>query len=474
MVSPTAEIALGGGLAESSSTTPDQVKQLVAKARVAQATFESFSQEHVDAIVRDFAKYVYDNAEKIAAGAHRETGLGVLEDKIAKAKGKSRVIWNNLKGKKSRGIIGEEPESGLIFVAKPMGVVAAVCPVTNPIVTPMCNGMFALKAGNAVIFAPHPKAEFATRDLTTAYRKILRKHDAPEDLVQMITNGSVQTTQALMQSADVVVATGGGAMVKAAYSSGKPSYGVGAGNVPVVIDRGVDLQDAANKIVSGAEFDNGIICSHEQFVLTPEEQYRDTIEAFLNTGRVWFSEDPEQVERLRNVVFRGGHLNKDVVGKPAPEIAKLGGIEIPPHIRVILLAAKGAGQDDVLAKEKLCPVLAILPYGEFEEALEKAKANLLVEGAGHSAALHSNDEGHIRAMGLALPISRLVVNQASAITAGGSLTNGFAPTTTLGCGSWGGNSISENLDYKHLMNISRIGKPITGKKVPTDDEIWAT
>ena len=473
MVSPTAELALGGGLQESSSTTPDQVKQLVTRARVAQAAFESFSQEQVDAIVRGFGKYVYDNAEKIAEGAHKETGLGVLEDKIAKAKGKSRVIWNNLKGKKSRGVIGEEPENGLVLVAKPMGVVAAVCPVTNPIVTPMCNGMFALKAGNAVIFAPHPKAEYATRDLTHAYREILRKHGAPEDLVQMITNGSVQTTQALMQASDVVVATGGGAMVKAAYSSGKPSYGVGAGNVPVIIDRGVDLQDAADKIVSGAAFDNGIICSHEQFVLTPGEQYQETIEAFLNTGRVWFTDDPDQVEQLRRVVFHGGHLNKDVVGKPAPDIAKLAGIDIPPHIRVILLPAKGAGQEDVLAKEKLCPVLAILPYDDFEEAVEKARANLLVEGAGHSAALHSHDEGHIRAMGVALPISRLVVNQASAITAGGSLTNGFAPTTTLGCGSWGGNSISENLDYKHLMNVSRIGKPITGKHVPTDEEIWA-
>ncbi|MBV8913128.1 MAG: aldehyde dehydrogenase family protein [Acetobacteraceae bacterium] len=473
MVSPTAEIAVGGGLEESTSTTPDQVQALVRRARIAQATFEAFSQEQIDAIVRDFAKYVYDNAEEIAAGAHKETGLGVYEDKVAKAKGKARVIWNNLKGKKSRGIIGEDEDANLVLVAKPMGVVAAVCPVTNPVVTPMCNAMFALKAGNAVIFAPHPKAEYATRDLTQAYRDILKAHGAPEDLVQMVTNGSVQTTQALMQSADVVVATGGGAMVKAAYSSGKPSYGVGAGNVPVIIDRDVDLQDAAEKIVTGASFDNGIICSHEQFVLTPEERYRETVDQFLATGRVWFTEDPAQVEKLRQVVFHNGHLNKDVVGKSAREIAAQAGIEIPAGVRVILLPAKGAGTEDVLAKEKLCPVVAILPYKTFSEAIEQAKANLLVEGAGHSAALHSNDEAHIREMGLALPISRLVVNQASALTAGGSLTNGFAPTTTLGCGSWGGNSISENLDYKHLMNVSRIGKVITRRKVPSDDEIWA-
>ena len=473
MTSPTAEIAVGGPVQEATSTTPNQVQRLVAQARAAQAVFETFSQERVDAVVRDFGKYVYHNAEMLAGMAHKETGLGVFEDKVLKAQGKARVIWNNLKGKKSRGIIGEDEENSLVLVAKPMGVVAAVCPVTNPVVTPMCNAMFALKAGNAVIFAPHPKAEESTWHLTEAYRDILRRHGAPEDVVGMVRNGSVETTKELMRLADVVVATGGGAMVKSAYSSGKPSYGVGAGNVPVIIDRGVDLKDAAEKIVTGAAFDNGIICSHEQFVLAPEEQYGEVIRRFLDTGKVWFTDDPAQVQALREVVFKDGHLNKDVVGKPAPEIAAMAGIEIPGHVRVILLPAEGTGTQDILAKEKLCPVVAIRPYKSFEEAVEGAKANLLVEGAGHSAALHSHDEEHIRLMGVALPISRLVVNQAASLTAGGSLTNGFAPTTTLGCGSWGGNSISENLDYKHLMNVSRIGKIITGRRVPTDEEIWA-
>ena len=473
MVSPTAELALGDGLQESTATTPSQVQQLVAKARAAQAVFEDFSQEQVDAIVRDFGKYVYDNAESLARMAHAETGLGVYEDKVLKALGKARVIWNNLKGKKSRGIIGEDAEANLVLIAKPMGVVAAVCPVTNPIVTPMCNAMFALKAGNAVIFAPHPKAEDSTSHLTEAYQEIVRKHGAPGDLVQMVRNGSVETTRELMQAADVVVATGGGAMVKSAYSSGKPSYGVGAGNVPVVIDRGVDLKDAAEKIVAGASFDNGIICSHEQFVLAPEEQYEETVRQFLATGKVWYTEDKGEVQKVRDVVFHDGHLNKDVVGRSARRIAAMAGIDVPESTRIILLPAEGSGTADVLAKEKLCPVVAILPYKTFEEAVAHAKANLLVEGAGHSAALHSHDEDHIRSMGVALPISRLVVNQASSLTAGGSLTNGFAPTTTLGCGSWGGNSISENLDYKHLMNVSRIGKVITHRKVPTDAEIWA-
>ena len=450
-----------------------QIQDLVSRARAAQAVFETFSQEQVDAIVKGIGKYVYDNADMLARMAVDETGIGVYEDKILKNKSKARVIWNNLKDKKSRGIIGEDAEANMVFVAKPMGVVGAVTPVTNPVVTPMCNAMFALKTGNAVIFAPHPKATNLTDLLTREFMNVVKANGGPADLVQTVKNGTIETTQELMKAVDVVVATGGGAMVKSAYSSGKPSCGVGAGNVTVIVDSDVDLNDAATKIVAGASFDNGIICSHEQFVLVPENQYRSALGSFEATGKVWFTEDEKLVQKFRDVVFPGGRLNKDVVGRSCREIGAMAGLDISENVRIILLPAKGAGTDDVLAKEKLCPVVAILPYKSFQEAVAKAKANLLVEGAGHSAAVHSNNESHIREAGLELPVSRLVVNQPSSFTAGGSLTNGFAPTTTLGCGSWGGNSISENLDYKHLMNVSRIGKVITGKKVPTDAEIWA-
>ena len=459
--------------AKSIEATDSSVEELVKKARTAQSIFESFKQEQVDAIVRDIGKFVYDHAEPLAKMAVDETEMGSYEDKVLKNKGKARVIWNNLKDKKSRGVIGEDSDANLVMVAKPMGVVAAVTPVTNPIVTPMCNGMFALKTGNAVIFAPHPKAQNCTEHLAFEFMKIVKSHGGPDNLIQVVTKGSVEKTQELMQSADVVVATGGGAMVKSAYSSGKPSYGVGAGNVPVIIDRNIDLQEAVEKIVDGASFDHGIICSHEQFVIAPEEDYDQTVETFTNTGKVWFTDDKAQIQTLREVVFPDGHLNKDVVGRSASEVGKMAGIEVPESARLILLPADGSGTEDILAKEKLCPVIAIVPYSNFDDAVGMAKANLLVEGAGHSAALHSNNDDHIEQAGLELPISRLVVNQPSSTTAGGSLTNGFAPTTTLGCGSWGGNSISENLDYKHLMNVSRIGKVIADKKVPTDEEIWA-
>ncbi len=458
---------------KSSDSIDVSVQELVRKARIAQKNFESFTQEKVDAVVRDIGKFVYDNAEPLSRMAVDETEMGSYEDKILKNKSKARVIWNNLKGKKSRGVIGEDRDSNLVFVAKPMGVVAAVTPVTNPIVTPMCNGMFALKTGNAVIFASHPKAQNCAEYLTKEFMKIVKSHNGPDDLIQVVTNGSVEKTQELMQSADVVVATGGGAMVKSAYSSGKPSFGVGAGNVPVIIDRNIDLKEAIEKIVDGASFDHGIICSHEQFVFAPEENFDETIELFTNTGKVWFTNDQDKIQKLREVVFLDGNLNKDIVGKSASYVGELAGIEIPDSSRLILLPADGSGTEDVLAKEKLCPVIAIVPYSTFEDAVKMAKANLLVEGAGHSAALHSNNDQNIQKAGLELPISRLVINQPSSTSAGGSLTNGFAPTTTLGCGSWGGNSISENLDYKHLMNVSRIGKVISDKKVPTDDEIWA-
>ena len=324
--------------------TETQVQQLVAKARVAQAVFESFSQEQVDAIVKGIGKYVYDNAEMLARMAVDETGIGVYEDKILKNKGKARVIWNNLKDKKSRGIIGEDADTNMVFVAKPMGVVGAVTPVTNPIVTPMCNAMFALKTGNAVIFAPHPKAEKCTEHLTDAFMKVVKANGGPDNLVQMVKKGSIEMTQELMKAVDVVVATGGGAMVKSAYSSGRPSFGVGAGNVPVIIDRDVDLKDAVEKIVLGASFDNGIICSHEQFVLAPEEKYAETCSRrSWRPARCGSPRTRRTIQKLRDVVFPGGHLNKDVVGKSPRQVGALAGVDVPETARIILLPAEGAG-----------------------------------------------------------------------------------------------------------------------------------
>ena len=358
----------------------------------------------MDAISKGIGKYVYDNAEMLAKIAVDESGIGNYGDKVIKNKSKARIIWNHLKGKKSRGIIGEDPEANLVFVAKPMGVVAAVTPVTNPVVTPMCNAMFAIKTGNAVIFAPHPKAEKLALLLAKEFMKVVKANGGPDNLIQAVENGTIETTQELMKAADVVVATGGGAMVKSAYSSGKPSFGVGAGNVPVIVDRDANLKEAAEMIVAGASFDHGITCTHEQFVLVPEERYDEALKAFDATGKVWFTADERNVQKFRDLLFPGGFMNKDIVGKSCAQLGAMAGIPVPETARVILLPSKGAGREDLLAKEKLCPVVAILPFRTFEEAVAKAKANLLVEGAGHSAAVHSSSEGNIRYAGTELPI----------------------------------------------------------------------
>ena len=277
-----------------------------------------------------------------------------------------------------------------------------------------------------------------------------------------------------MKSVDVVVATGGGAMVKSAYSSGKPSYGVGAGNVPVIIDRGVDFKDAVDKIVTGAAFDNGIICSHEQFVLTPEEHYDETVKLFKDTGKVWFTDDEKQIQKLREVVFPDGHLNKDVVGQHrrarsarwrASTCRRARGSSCCPRrapARTTCSRRRSSARSS-----RSCRTRPSTTPSRRRRRICSSKARATRRRCTRTT------RSNIREAGVELPISRLVVNQASSLTAGGSLTNGFAPTTTLGCGSWGGNSISENLDYKHLMNVSRIGKVITNKKVPTDEEIFA-
>ena len=246
---------------ENEISAEELINSLVEKAHKAQQEFESFSQEQTDAIVKEIGKVVYDRAEELARMTVDETKMGVYEDKVAKCHGKSKCIWNSLKGKKSVGIIEENKETGIIKVAKAKGVVGAVTPVTNPVVTPMCNIMFAIKGQNAIIIAPHPRAEHVNKYVVDLFREILKKHNAPVDLIQTIEKSSIDATNELMKKVDVVVATGGGGMVKAAYSSGHPALGVGPGNVQVIMDRGIDYEDAVKKIIIGRTFDNGIICA---------------------------------------------------------------------------------------------------------------------------------------------------------------------------------------------------------------------
>jgi len=447
------------------------IDNLIEDAKSAQAKFEKFSQEQVDKIVKAIGKTVFDNAKELAKMAVEETRMGNYEDKVMKKIGKSRIIWNSLKDKKSVDILERDEATGIAMVAKPMGVIGVVTPCTNPVVTPMCNVMFALKGRNSIIIAPHPRAKKCGKFTVDLFNETVAKYNAPRDLIQIIEEPSKELTQELMEKVDVVVATGGMGMVKAAYSSGKPAFGVGAGNVQVIIDRDADIKKAIPKIITGRAFDNGIICSAEQTVMVPVEKF-DEVVAEFEAHSCHFISNSDEKERLRKTLFTEGIPNKDVIGQDVTEIAQLADIDIPQGTKVLIVEADGIGRDDVFCKEKMCPVLTLIKYKDFKEAVDIAQKNLDFEGKGHSVTIHSNIKENIEYAGINLKVSRILINQICATSNGGSFFNSLAATTTLGCGSWGNNSISENLDYKHLINISRIAYPIEGASMPKDGELW--
>ena len=447
------------------------VDELIERSREAQKVVAGYSQEKIDEIVRMFAKVVYDNADPLAKLAYEESGMGVYQDKIAKNQGKARIIWNALKGKKSVGIIEEDPAEGIAIMAKPMGVVGAATPCTNPVVTPMCNAMFAIKGGNTIVVAPHPRSKKTAKMLADLYYEQLDAMNVPKDIFLIIEEPSIELTSELFSKADVVLATGGAGMVKSAYSSGKPSYGVGQGNVQGIMDEGINIEESVGRMIASRIFDNGIICSGTQTIIAPASTYDEIIAEFVKQGCVYY-DDPATVAKFRDALFPNGAINKDAVGQSVQKCAELAGVDVPEGTKVIIVKPEAFGRDDYFSKEKMFPVMSAYCYNTFEEGVEIAKQNLLYEGAGHSVDIQSNNEEHIDYAGLTLPISRLLVNQICASQNGGAFSNGLNPTTTLGCGSWGNNSISENLFYYHLINRSRIARVKPGWSQPSDDVIW--
>ncbi len=445
------------------------IDEKIANAKKALAALTPYTQEQVDKLVKACAKVVYDNAEELARDAIDETGYGVYEDKVVKNKNKAKVIWWSLRDKKSVGIIENDPATGIVKVASPVGVVGAITPVTNPIVTVMSNAMFAIKGRNPIIFAVHPKAMKCCKKTVEYINAELKKLGAPENTVQFLDLASIELTNLLAHHVDVVIATGGMDMVRSVYSSGKPALGVGAGNVQALVDSDVDLLDALKKIVLGRSFDNGIICSGEQSIILPRKEFDKAMQ--LAPEAKAFVVPNDKRDALRKVCFPDGHLNRNLVGRTAIEVAKAAGFDVPAG--TLALWVEAVDIQDVLGSEKMFPVLATYKYDSWEEAVEIARNNLAKIGKGHSVVLHSNNQKHIEYAGTHIEVSRVVVNQVCASTAGGSFQNGLNPTNTLGCGSWGNNSISENLTYYHLINISRIAYFMKDRKVPTDAEIWA-
>ena len=439
------------------------VKNLVVRARAAQKEFENSTQEQVDAACRAIAKAIFDNAEPLARMAVEETRMGVYEDKVKKNQGKARIIWSDMKGKKSVGILERRPEEGLVLVAKPMGVVGAVTPTTNPIVTPMCN---------AILICPHPRSKKCSGEAVRLMKEALKPLGVNQDIIQIIEEPTVELSGQVMKQCDVCISTGGMGMVRAAYASGKPAFGVGAGNVQCLIDEDADLEKAIPMIIEGRRFDNGIICSGEQTAIMAKTIFPQAVEIFKKNGALYIDR-PEDVQKLREVMFPNGVMDKNIVGQSAKFVASKCGFEAPDDIKVILVKADAYGKEDLLSKEKMCPVIATYDsLADWDECIRAANANLEVEGKGHSVCIHSNTPEHVEAAAQVLPVSRFLINQICSTNNGGSFFNSLSATTTLGCGSWGNNSISENLSWRHLFNVSRIAYVRPGSQMPSDDEIW--
>ncbi len=448
------------------------LKKLLENSRIALEEMKKCSQEDVDLMCRVINQAVHENAEELAELAIAETKMGDVQSKIIKNTTMGSGVWLTMKNQKSVGIIDRDEEKGLIYVAHPKGVVASVAPTTNPTITPLGNAMLAIKGRNTIIVSPHPRAVKTTGKTIQYMNEALDKINAPKNIIQMVEEPSNEATQELMAKSDVIVATGGMGMVKAAYSSGKPAFGVGQGNVQTIVDYDYDNLDLAGEfIIMGRSFDNGVICACNQSVIVHKDKKAEMIKALEKQG-AYYIEDEKEVDKVRDALFKDGRLRGEIVGKSAFEIAKNAGIDVAKDTSALLVAREARGNEDLLCGEKLCPVLIMTSYEDFKEGVEIARANLLYQGAGHTAVVHSNNKANIEYAAVELPVGRLLVNVPGIAAGGGGLFTHLNPTPSLGCGSWGGNSISENLTYKHLLNISTIAYPRKDAP-PTDEEIWA-
>lgn len=448
------------------------VEAMLERARAAQVVLESYTQSQVDTLVRAMGKVIYDNAEILAEEAVRETGYGRVDSKIFKQRKATAAAWFYLRDKKSVGVIDCDPVNKLVTFAKPVGVVACVAPSTNPTSTVASNGMSIIKCRNAMIVAPHPAAKSVTVHGVALINEALAELGAPKDLIQIIEQPSMAATRELMAKADVTVATGGAAMVKSAYSSGRPSFGVGQGNVQVVAaDDYDDYAFLAATVIGSRSYDNGIPCTGEQAIHYPAPRRAALVKALEAAGAAMIP--PEKVSLLPGLLFReNGTSNPAFVGMKPAKMAEALGFSVPADTKILIFDSVGMTRENVLRREKLCPVVQLFPYDSYEEGVANAKSNLLWEGAGHTSVVYTNDAQRAEYAGKELPVCRVLVNQAGGAASGGNYINGLNPTMSLGCGSWGNNSISENLTYRHLMNTTQLAY-YHECTMPPLEEVWA-
>jgi len=449
------------------------VDELISLARAAMAEYTTADQARVDEVVTAVAWSLYkpENACRLAELAVADTGIGNVADKIVKNQRKTFGALRDLMRVRTVGIIASDSESGIVKYGKPVGVVAAITPSTNPAATPVNKSMMALKGGNAIVIAPSPAGWTSTNEVVETMRRALRRVGAPEDLVQILPQPVSRTlTRLLMAKADLVVATGSQNNVHAAYSSGTPAIGVGAGNVPVIIDSSADLDDAARKICASKTFDNATSCSSENSLIILDHIYDAAVDALERAGGHLAS--PGEKTKIAKQLWLGGKLNRNLIATDAGIFAdKVGMSEDSAGARFFMVEEDTFDAQSPFADEKLSLVLTLYRARDFDHAIELINGVLSVQGRGHSCGIHTKDNGHARRLAEKIDVVRVLVNQAHTFGNGGSFDNGLNFTLSMGCGTWGGNSISENLNYRHFINITHL-VTTTAEDKPGEEEMF--
>ena len=436
------------------------LEKAIARVRAAQEKYARYAQEEVDKIFLAAASAANRARIPLARLAVEETGMGIVEDKVIKNHYASEYIYNAYKDTKTCGVIEEDTAYGIKKIAEPVGIVAAVIPTTNPTSTAIFKCLLALKTRNGIIISPHPRAKGSTVAAAKLLLEAAVAAGAPEGIIAWIDVPSLEMTNTVMKEADLILATGGPGMVKAAYSSGKPAVGVGAGNTPAIIDESADLLLAVNSIIHSKTFDNGMICASEQSVIVLDGVYEAVRAEFLARGCYFLS--PEETELVRKTILINGALNAKIVGQSAAKIASLAGVSVPEKTKILIGEVESVELSEEFAHEKLSPVLAMYRAADFEDALAKAERLVADGGYGHTSSVYLNEltEGEkLAAFASRMKTCRILVNTPSSHGGIGDLYNfKLAPSLTLGCGSWGGNSVSENVGVKHLLNIKTVAE----------------
>ena len=426
----------------------------------AQKEFSKYSQEQVDKIFQAAAIAANEARIPLAKMAVEETGMGIVEDKVIKNHYAAEYIYNKYKNEKTCGVIYQDDSYGIKKIAEPVGIVAAVIPTTNPTSTAIFKTLIALKTRNGIIISPHPRAKKSTIEAAKTVLEAAVKAGAPEDIIAWIDVPSLELTNMLMQSVDIILATGGPGMVKSAYSSGKPALGVGAGNTPAVIDESANVILAVNSIIHSKTFDNGMICASEQSVIVSDKIYDKVKDEFVKRG--CYILNPEETEKVRKTIIINGALNAKIVGQKAHTIAELAGVSVPENTKILIGEVESVDLSEEFAHEKLSPVLAMYKSGSFDDALEKAYRLIEDGGLGHTSSLYVNtvtEKEKIEKFYSKMKTCRVLVNTPSSQGGIGDLYNfKLTPSLTLGCGTWGGNSVSENVGIKHLLNIKTVAE----------------